>query len=151
MQAPPADESHNIRHGSCVAFNGRAVLIVGPSGVGKSALALDLMSRGAQLVADDRVVLSCDGDQVLADAPLALRGVIEARHVGLLRADAAGPVPVVLVVDLSHPEPQRLPPIRHTTLMGRELALVFASFGPHLAPAVQQLLLCGRNDPDVTL
>ena len=43
-----------ILHGSCVAVEGRGVLIVGPSGAGKSSLALALMALGAELVADDR-------------------------------------------------------------------------------------------------
>ncbi|MFI0396564.1 HPr kinase/phosphorylase [Paracoccus jiaweipingae] len=144
-------ESPLIRHASCVALAGKGVLIVGPAGAGKSALALDLMSRGAALVADDRVALWRQGDQVLADAPPMLRGRIEARQIGLLRADAAGPVPLALVVDLSRPEPQRLPPLRHTTVLGVPLALVFARHDPHLAPAIRQLMIGGRDDPEAAI
>ncbi|MFQ5437976.1 MAG: HPr kinase/phosphorylase, partial [Paracoccaceae bacterium] len=46
-----------IVHAGAVAFDRRAVLILGPSGSGKSSLALELMSRGASLVSDDRTIL----------------------------------------------------------------------------------------------
>ena len=65
-------------HASCVACDGAGVLILGASGAGKSGLALNLMALGAALVADDRVVLSREGDVVLAACPLPLRGLIEA-------------------------------------------------------------------------
>lgn len=55
---PAADAASGIVHGSCVAFGGAGVLILGPSGSGKSALALALIGLGAALVADDRVSLS---------------------------------------------------------------------------------------------
>jgi len=54
------DINSQTLHASCVAFNGRAVLILGPSGAGKSALALDLMSRGGSLIADDQVIFSSE-------------------------------------------------------------------------------------------
>ena len=51
-----------IVHASCVARDGRAVLIRGASGSGKSGLALQLMALGAGLVADDRTRLWREGD-----------------------------------------------------------------------------------------
>ncbi|MDO5705850.1 MAG: HPr kinase/phosphatase C-terminal domain-containing protein, partial [Paracoccus sp. (in: a-proteobacteria)] len=96
-----------VIHASSVAIDGRGLLILGPSGAGKSALALALMAMGAVLVSDDRTVLRRDGDMVLADAPDSLRGLIEARGIGILRADSAGAVPVVLVVDLGRAEDAR--------------------------------------------
>ncbi len=55
---PSAVAAAGIVHASCVAFGGAGVLILGPSGSGKSALALALMGLGAALVADDRVLLT---------------------------------------------------------------------------------------------
>ena len=52
-----------ILHATCIAWQGRGVLIRGPSGSGKSALALGLMAHGAVLVADDRVKLSLQNGQ----------------------------------------------------------------------------------------
>ena len=51
----------NTIHATCVAIEGRGVLIVGPSGSGKSDLALRLIDRGAALVADDYTDLNVDG------------------------------------------------------------------------------------------
>lgn len=133
-------------HASAVAVEGRGLLILGPSGAGKSALALALMGLGARLVADDRVVLRADGDRLLADCPPAIRGRIEARGLGILRADPAGPVPLAQVVDLGRAEPRRLPPFRTTFLLGWDLPLVLGPMGPHLPPALMQLMRGGRCD-----
>lgn len=133
-------------HASAVADYGLGVLITGPSGSGKSALALQLMSMGAQLVADDGVLLSRAPDgRVLARAPAAIRGLIEARGIGLLRAGAVDDVPLALVVDLSQVETQRLPPERTTLVLGTELPLLHKVASPHFPAAIRQYLACGRS------
>lgn len=131
-------------HASAVAFDGRGVLILGPSGAGKSSLALALMGQGAKLVADDRVVLSTRWGQLIAGCPPAISGRIEARRVGILAAEPAGPAAVVQVVDLGQTETERLPPQRLVTLLGVALPLVLGPAGPHLAPALTQLMRGGR-------
>ncbi|MDO5632784.1 MAG: serine kinase [Paracoccus sp. (in: a-proteobacteria)] len=135
-----------VIHGSAVALNGRGLLILGPSGSGKSALALALMGMGAALVSDDRTVLHRAGDTVVADAPDTIRGLIEARGVGILRADPAGPVRLALVADLGRVEDARLPPRRGHDLLGVMLPLVLGPYGPHLSCALRQYLLAGRGD-----
>ncbi|AVO39790.1 serine kinase [Pukyongiella litopenaei] len=135
-------------HASCVAVGARAVLIRGGSGSGKSALALAMMGLGAALVADDRVWLTRDAGQVIATAPQATAGLIEARGVGILRADALGSAPVVLVADLERTETDRLPHPRTTVLLGCRLPLLFRVDGPHFAPALVQYLKAGRWDDD---
>ena len=52
-------------HASAVAIEGRAVLITGPSGSGKSGLALDIIALGARLVADDGVILRREGERLI--------------------------------------------------------------------------------------
>lgn len=133
-----------IVHGSCVAVGGRAVLILGPSGAGKSTLALALMARGGLLVADDRTVLAVEGGRLFADAPETLRGMIEARGVGILAADAAGRSEVTVLVDLSQDEPERLPPARERALLGVSLPLVQGPMRPHFDAVILQFLLKGR-------
>lgn len=133
-------------HASAVAVEGRGLLILGPSGAGKSSLALALMAQGALLVADDRVLLDARDGRLIAACPPPLAGRIEARGVGILSAAAAGPVPVAQVVDLGRAETMRLPPRRSITLLGIVLPLVLVPMGPHLAPALRQLLLGGRSD-----
>lgn len=133
-----------VVHGSTVAMAGRAVLILGPSGAGKSALALGLMALGAGLVADDHTVLSLSGTQVMADAPDAIRGQIEARHVGLLAAEAVGPQPLRLVVELGDADTARLPEDETVEYLGVRLPRLAARFDARLAPALRQWLIGGR-------
>ena len=80
-------DRQKVIHASCVALGRSAVLLVGPSGSGKSALALELMALGAELVADDRTVLSLHDTGLIASCPASIRGRIDARGVGLLAAD----------------------------------------------------------------
>ena len=58
-----------IMHASCVAVQGKGVLILGPSGAGKSSLALQLMALGADLVADDRTEISVQNGAAIARSP----------------------------------------------------------------------------------
>jgi len=132
-------------HATSVALNGRGMLIVGPSGSGKSSLALRLMSLGARLVADDRTAVSRQGDTLVAECPPAGRGLIEARGVGLLRADPCDAADLALVVDLSQPEADRLPPVRHITILGVSLPLVHKSAHDHFADAMMLYLRHGRH------
>jgi HPr kinase/phosphorylase len=116
-------------HASAVAFPAPAgqfgVLVLGTSGSGKSGLALRLMAFGAQLVSDDRVVLRRDrAGGLVAAAPASLRGLVEARGLGILRAPAGGPAPVSLAVDLDVAPTERLPPRRKIVLLGCEIDLI---------------------------
>lgn len=133
-------------HATCVALEGRGVLITGPSGAGKSGLALALMAHGARLVADDRVTLSVRDGALLATCPPAIRGMIEARGIGLLGADPLDEVEVGLVVDLELPETERLPPRRVVTYLGRTVALVRGSAGPHFPAALLHYVRAGRKE-----
>lgn len=131
-------------HASCIAFGGRGLLILGPSGSGKSTLALSMMAVGAVLVADDRTLLWTEEGRLIAGAPDQIRGRIEARGVGILAADAAGPTEITLAVDLGRSEVERLPHSRHHELLGVNIPLVFGPFHPHLAVMLRQYLLKGR-------
>ena len=71
-------------HASTVAVDGRAVLITGPSGSGKSDLALRLLDRGFILVSDDQTIVKKDGDRLLASAPPNIAGKLEVRGIGIV-------------------------------------------------------------------
>ncbi len=132
-------------HASCVALAGRGVLILGPSGSGKSALSLELMARGADLVADDRVLLRRAGEALLARPPESIAGMIEARGVGLLNARPAGEVPLTLVVDLGQQETERLPPQRRNILLGVSLPVLHNTGTAAYPAAILQYIRGGRR------
>ncbi len=85
------------------------VLLLGPSGSGKSDLALRLIACGAQLISDDRTLLSLKGDAIYAQAPETIAGLLEARGVGILKLDPAPPTAIVLAVRLIAGTPERMP------------------------------------------
>jgi HPr kinase/phosphorylase len=134
-----------IVHGSAVALGPSGALILGPSGSGKSALALALMAFGAALVADDRVVLSAQDGLPWMSAPPDIAGLVEARFVGLLAADAAPGAWLTLVVDLAQSETDRLPPRRTISVLGHDIPLVHKVESAHFAPAILQYLRTGRR------
>ncbi|MTH33863.1 serine kinase [Paracoccus limosus] len=144
------EDAETLLHGCCVAWQGRGLLILGASGSGKSTLAVEMMAFGAALVADDRVLLRQTGGGLVADCPESIRGRIEARRVGILNADPHGPVLLALAVDLSRPEPQRLPDHHKLDLLGHALPLVLGQGRDHLAPVLLQYLKAGRWDPEAT-
>ncbi|MEY4983000.1 MAG: hypothetical protein RIR62_1266 [Pseudomonadota bacterium] len=139
------DEGSITVHAGCVALEGRGLLILGPSGSGKSALALSLMALGAGLVADDRTILSLRGDALHATCPPALRGLIEARGIGILNVPPLDGARVVLAVDMGVAETERLPPHRHVTYLGRTVALVHAQQTAHFPAALLAYLKGGRH------
>ncbi|MET1112789.1 MAG: HPr kinase/phosphatase C-terminal domain-containing protein [Allosphingosinicella sp.] len=112
-----------LLHASCVALDGRAVLLAGPSGAGKSDLALRLIDRGALLVSDDYTELRCSDGRLLARAPAAIAGKMEIRGVGLIELERAADVPVCLHADLGAP-PERLPQAATIALAGLDIPSV---------------------------
>ena len=87
-------------HASAVAVQGRAVLIGGRSGQGKSDLALRLIDRGATLVSDDYTIVRRMGGRLVASAPGTIAGRIEVRGLGLVGMTTESDAPVALLVDL---------------------------------------------------
>lgn len=95
-------------HASCVVLDGRAALIEGRSGSGKSDLALRLIDRGATLVSDDYTIVRRDGQRLVASAPDTIRGKIEVRGLGIVELPAESGE-VILVVSLIDGPVERLP------------------------------------------
>lgn len=99
--------SENL-HASCVAIDGRAILLAGPSGSGKSDLALRLIDRGFTLVSDDRTIVSKEGERLVATSPATIKGKLEIRGIGIVDMESMSDVPVALVVELKS-DFQRMP------------------------------------------
>lgn len=98
-----------VHQASAVVISGRALLIEGPPGSGKSSLALALIDRGAGLIGDDAVTLSREGDALIASSPPNIAGLLEVRGIGLVRVHVAAPAPVALVLELGGSATERLP------------------------------------------
>ena len=111
-------------HASSAAIDGRAVLITGASGAGKSDLALRLIDRGFTLISDDQTIVRKDGDRLVASAPATIKGKLEIRGVGIVDMDTVQDVPVALVVDLTS-EIMRLPDDnRERPILGLPIPLI---------------------------
>ncbi|MEL7468801.1 MAG: serine kinase [Pseudomonadota bacterium] len=127
-------------HASAVSVDGRGCLITGPSGSGKSTLGLEIMALGGHLIADDRVDLARDGDRVLLSAPPVLKGLIEARGIGIIRAtDSVACAPCAYVVDLARTA-ERLPSPQFRDLLGIPCPVILGERRHGLAAAIVVLL-----------
>lgn len=94
-----------LRQSTAVAILGRALLIEGPPGSGKSSLALALIDRGATLIGDDGIALEQRGAMLWAAPAPATAGLIELRNVGISTLPTAE-APVALVLSLTHDAPR---------------------------------------------
>ena len=128
-------------HASTVATDGRAVLISGPSGSGKSDLALRLLDRGFTLVSDDQTIVRREGDRLIASAPSNIAGKLEIRGIGIVEMDHGGDMPVALLVELTS-DIQRLPDDdRERPILGISLPLISIDAMQASAPSKVALAL----------
>lgn len=133
-------------HLTAVAIDGRALLIEGPSGSGKSDLALRLIDRGAKLVGDDYIELMARNGVLYARAPATIAGQIELRGLGIMTTEYMAEVPAALLVALT-PTPDRLPDPGRRRLLGIDLPLLPLDPRPASAPIKVELAL--RRAPDI--
>lgn len=143
LQGSEARLSSETLHATCVAIGGRAVLIEGPSGSGKSDLALRLIDRGAVLVSDDYTLCVRAEKSLLASAPVTIAGKIEVRGLGILAMAHVDRVPVVLLVRVGEAV-ERLPePGRTRRIAGVEVAMVTLDALTGSAPIKVEMALAG--------
>ena len=126
------DTPAQIIHATSVAIGGHGVLIMGPSGSGKSDLALRLIDRGARLISDDYTSVSSGDGGLLLSTPANIAERMEIRHLGIIDMRKIGPDLVApagavlarLAVQLED-RPERMPqPDATMTLAGHKLPLV---------------------------
>ncbi len=148
------DGSSRLLHATCIAADGVAALLLGPSGSGKSDLALRcLMMRGwdgdremrPSLVADDQVAVTVSGGRLLAKPSGTLAGRIEVRGIGIVEMSHVPEAEVRLAVHLDRRHPiERLPdPMPVYTLLGLSIPLIHVS--PFEASAPLKVLLALRH------
>lgn len=90
-------------HGELLEVYGVGVLIMGKSSVGKSETALELVSRGHRLVADDMVDITAIDKKIIGEAPENIRHFMELRGLGIInvrRLYGSGAIKLQSEVDL---------------------------------------------------
>lgn len=125
-------------HGAAVQFAGKGVLLLGPSAIGKSDLALRLIDAGAILIADDQVRLEVRNQRLMAGPHDRLKGLINLRGIGILRLPfQEGELD--LAVDLVAPDmvADPLPPPAKVSWLGVDLPKI--GLDPKAASAVARI------------
>ncbi len=138
-------------HATALIVGDRGILIRGPSGSGKSRLALTLLQSSgsgfARLVGDDRIQLQAVNGRLLMRPATALAGLIEIRGLGIVRA-VHEPVAVAhLVIDLAAADGARLPgsAVLTVEIEGIRLARLPVAPGVDAYPLVLGLLERGAG------
>ncbi|MBT2189321.1 HPr kinase/phosphorylase [Sphingobium nicotianae] len=120
-------------HATSVAIEGHGVLIMGPSGSGKSDLALRLIDRGARLISDDYTIVTQRDGQLLLSAPVNIAQTMEIRHLGIVAMPHVDDVPAKLAIRLED-DPPRMPD-PHLTIMLAGIAVPLVALAGREASA----------------
>jgi serine kinase of HPr protein (carbohydrate metabolism regulator) len=128
------DGARELIHATAIALGGKAALIRGPSGSGKSDLALrclalapnTLWADQVRLVSDDQVTVTRSGVELVASAPATIAGRLEIRGIGIVAVPFEQQARVGLVVDLVEPRAiERMPdPADTADILGVSVALM---------------------------
>lgn len=138
----------HLVHATSVEIGGHAVLIRGPSGGGKSDLALRLIDGGATLVADDQTAVTMDGGRLFVSVPETIAGLLEVRGLGIVRVAHRARAPLALVVDLVQAKDvDRLPEPSSAQLLGLMVPRVaLAAFEASTPAKVRLAMLSATRD-----
>ncbi len=133
-------------HATSVLVDGTGVLIRGPSGSGKSDLALRLIDDGARLISDDQTALEARDGRLWASAPPSIAGKLEVRGLGIAAVPSVPSAPLGLVVDLVPPDRvERLPEPSTAALLGVILPILEVSPFEASAPAKLRLAVAAQK------
>lgn len=142
-----------LLHGTTIALDDLGAMIVGPSGSGKSDLALrclalstsPLVGGTVDLVSDDQTIVIVRNGCLIATAPDTIRGMIEVRGVGIVPIPARPDATLALIVDLAGEKPERLPPLEQQTTDILGLPVPRIRLEPFESSAPLKLLLALRQ------
>lgn len=137
--------------GLLMSVYNQGIFIIGPSGIGKSELALSLIDRGHQLVSDDAVSLQKVNEKIIGSSPDILFGCVNIRELGIIHVEQYYGVSALckhhsldLIIDLLPQEPKQsltAIPLEYTThvILDIELPYVQITAAPsrHLALLVE--------------
>ncbi|MGK2285234.1 HPr kinase/phosphorylase [Pedomonas sp. V897] len=135
-----------LQHATCVALNGRGILIMGSAGSGKSTLALRLIDRGAMLVADDYALITRGAGGLVARPPARIAGLIEVRGMGIFRLPYRLEAPIALSVRLGG-EDERLPEPKEWEMLGVAVPLIVMDALRDDSPLKVEMALSGGPIP----
>ena len=135
-----------IVHATAIEIDGKGVLLRGPSGSGKSDLALRLLEAGGVLIGDDRIALSVRDDFVVARVPEIIAGKLEIRGLGIVQLPYQAETRVTLVASLvERGEVERLPQKRMVELIGQMVPAI--QLNPFEESAVAKLKMAATLEP----
>lgn len=108
----------------CVVIGGRALLIEGPPGSGKSSLALALIDRGAGFIGDDGVLIEPRTGALIVRPHHNTRGLIEVRNLGLIERPVLPETTAALVLRFDPTAPRFIDAAETVELAGIALPLI---------------------------
>ena len=134
-------------YATCLELNHKGILLIGPSGSGKSDLALRLIKeKNANLISDDRTNIELVSDSIIATCPQTIQGLLEVRGIGIVKIPHKEQTKISLVIELTNnlEEIERLPQDETTTLLGVEIKKI--RLYPFELSAVHKVALaCDEN------
>lgn len=137
-------------HGTSVDIQGKGILIVGKPGMGKSSLALQLIDRGAILIADDQTHLSYDKEKLVLRPSERLKGMMEVRGVGLCSFPFRLHSYLKLCVEICEKDEfERLPEPLFKEYYAIKVPLLKINKNDPLGPIKVELKLCHKDRSDV--
>jgi HPr kinase/phosphorylase len=139
-------------HATSVEISGKALIILGEAGTGKSSLAINLIGLGARLIADDQTRLHKKNGKVFASAPVNLPLILEARGFGFLTPPLSKEAPLFIIVNLSEKSENKIPlNLKEKILLGESFQEYFIGGMVNPAPAIFLLMRYGLVDPNTSL
>ena len=131
-----ADQETILRHATAISVDGRGAVLTGPSGSGKSSLAIRLIALGATLIADDQCEFWAQDGGGHVGRPSSLPEKIEARGIGLITVPTSQAAKVELVVDMSLTETARLPMEQKVSLLGHQVKMIRKAEADHFPSTI---------------